>query len=96
MSDADFTIATLAPPTELTIYPSGTDLSLMWQSVVGADGYYVYKSVTSSESGFDFLASTASTNYIDIGGSASQPKSFYRIEAFRGVELRAQPIHAGN
>jgi hypothetical protein len=71
--------ATPRAPVELNVEIIDNDLMLSWDSVPGADTYYIYHAELPN-AGFGLLGSSSSPNYLHLG-AAAQNRSFYRVVA---------------
>lgn len=71
--------ATPRAPVELNVEIIDNDLMLSWDSVPGADTYYIYHSELPN-AGFVLLGSSSSPNYLHLG-AASEIRGFYKIVA---------------
>jgi hypothetical protein len=74
----------IVPTVVITLSPQTMDemahAVLTWDDV-GANQYHIYKSTTSTDSGFVLISSTVDTSYIDTSAVVSNTKSFYYVTA---------------
>ena len=74
------------PVLDVTIYPAGDDINLLWSpSASGADYYVIYRSTNSEFAAepSDSIGTTADTSFIDVGVVPSGEQNFYIIRAVR-------------
>ena len=74
----------LSAPTGLSATPGDAKVTLSWNAVSGADGYYVYRSTTSG-SGFAKIntAAVTGTSYVDTT-AANNVTYYYHVRAVKG------------
>lgn len=71
--------ATPRAPAEVAAQIIANDIIVFWDSVPGADNYYIYHSLL-PDSGFTLLGSSTSPNYLHIG-AANEARGFYKVVA---------------
>jgi len=57
----------------------GTDIALGWAKVLNATEYKIYKSTDSWQTGYEVVAITSETSYIDSNAVIDNSRSFYRV-----------------
>jgi uncharacterized protein (TIGR02145 family) len=62
---------------------ASSSITLSWNSVTGAIGYYVYRS-TSASGTYSYVTSTSSTSYINTG-LLSGTTYYYKVSAYNGA-----------
>lgn len=67
-------------PSWLEISQNGTDITLVWEAIPGADSYIIEKSNLSPFSGFQFYETSITNNFSDYDAQ-NQQKTFYQIKA---------------
>jgi parallel beta-helix repeat protein len=73
-------------PVEVAAQILANDIIVFWDSVPGADNYYIYHSLL-PDSGFTLLGSSSSPNYLHIG-AANEARGFYKIVAEDTIRRR--------
>jgi hypothetical protein len=58
---------------------NGTDIALGWSKVLNAAGYKIYKSTDNWQKGYNVVAVTSETSYIDSNAVLDNSRSFYRV-----------------
>jgi len=79
-------------PTGLTIITGTNSITLSWDSVSGADGYYIYCGVFLDED-FDQVGTSATTSY-SIAGSSANYYYYYKVAAYNanGTGSLSEPV----
>jgi formylglycine-generating enzyme required for sulfatase activity len=69
---------------------SSSSINVSWNSVTGADGYYIYRS-TSSSGTYNQIGFSTSTSYTNNGLSPSLTY-YYKVEAYKGTLKSPQSV----
>ena len=79
-----YSAGTSAPgvPTGLTATPYDSDVTLMWNAILGVDGYKVGRSITSGTN-YSVIASVGSNTYADVSAS-NGTEYFYVVDSYVG------------
>jgi uncharacterized repeat protein (TIGR02543 family) len=88
---AKWIVTTLAAPSGITIDRVTTNgMTVSWNAVSGATGYYVYRSTT-GEGPYTRIESPAATSYTDTGLTAATTY-YYRVSTHNGVAEGEQSL----